>query len=394
MRQAGSIIKKRKRYYIAYKAPTGKQKWEGGFKTKSAARVRLTEAIGQIQTGIYFEPSGMTFGEYGDQWLKGRVNIVTATTAGYESYLKRHIRPELGEMKLKDIRQVHIQQFVSKLIAKTGRPGKPLAASSIHRVIKMLKALFSSAVKNNLIRFNPAADLELPKAIKPQVQPPSKEDMLKIFEQASVDTRALFILDAMTGIRRGELLALQWGDVDWLNHELIVRRVIRKARATDGAHKYEWRIVESTKGGKSRRIGMAPMVIEILRTMRSAFEQEPDGDAFIFNRNGSFIEPDYFSRCIALPLIKKATGGRVRRFHDLRHFFTSLLIEGGESAKYIQDQVGHASISTTFDIYGHLMPQAKRQASKKLERSLFGKNSTFRTFLEHASKNDESTTIN
>jgi integrase len=94
------------------------------------------------------------------------------------------------------------------------------------------------------------------------------------------------------------------------------------------------------------------------------------------------MDPEYFSKWIALPLIKKATGGRVKHFHDLRHFFASVLIENGESPKYIQDQVGHASINTTFDIYGHLMPQAKAKATRKLQRSIFGKKADVRRLLE------------
>jgi integrase len=192
-------------------------------------------------------------------------------------------------------------------------------------------------------------------------------------------------------LRRGEILALQWRDIDWVNHELIVERAITQAKATDGVHKYQW-IVGTTKGRKARRVGLAHMLGEALKVLRSMAIDSSD-TAFIFSRNGKFIDPEYFSNWIALPLVKKATEGRVKRFHDLRHFFVSMLIQQGESAKYIQDQVGHASITTTFDIYGHLMPQAKRAASKKLERSVFGK-ANVRTLLEHRPESAESETVN
>jgi hypothetical protein len=87
MRQAGSIVKKRKRFYIVYRTEQGKQKWEGGFETKGAAQARLTEILGQIQTGTYCEPSGMTFAEFADTWLAGRVKIETDTRLSYRSYL-------------------------------------------------------------------------------------------------------------------------------------------------------------------------------------------------------------------------------------------------------------------------------------------------------------------
>src|SRR5205814_10172565 len=131
-------------------------------------------------------------------------------------------------------------------------------------------------------------------------------------------------------------------------------------RATDGVHKYQ-HVVGTTKGGKSRRVGLAPMLLDGLRNLR-AVALDSSEEAFIFTRNGTFIDPEYFSKWIALPLIKKASEGQMKRFHDLRHFYASMLIAQGESAKYIQDQRGHASSTTTFDIYGHLMTQARREA--------------------------------
>jgi integrase len=95
-----------------------------------------------------------------------------------------------------------------------------------------------------------------------------------------------------------------------------------------------------------------------------------------------------------LPLVKAATEGRVKRFHDLRHFFVSVLIENDEDAKYIMGQAGHASIKTTYNIYGHLMPQAKQKSSRKLERSIFGKKADVRNLLEDPAKKAIPETVN
>jgi integrase len=151
--------------------------------------------------------------------------------------------------------------------------------------------------------------------------------------------------------------------------------------------------VGQTKSGRQRRVGVPPVVVQALKLLRSTGELKADGD-FIFSREGSFINPEYFTKWIAQPLVKAATGGRVKRFHDLRHFFVSVLIENDEDPKYIMDQVGHASITTTFDIYGHLMPQSKQKATRKLERSIFGKKANVRTLLEHLPKNDNGETVN
>jgi integrase len=158
----------------------------------------------------------------------------------------------------------------------------------------MLVTLFKSAVKSNLIRSNPAKDLELPKAVKAKVQPPSKKDVLAILQQAPVDYQALFLLDSVTGLRRGEVLALQRKDIDWINPEVCVERAIKKIRATDDIHKYGW-TVGPTKSGQQRRVGIPRIVLEALQIHLSASEDAPK-DQFIFTRNGTFMDPEYFSK--------------------------------------------------------------------------------------------------
>jgi integrase len=115
---------------------------------------------------------------------------------------------------------------------------------------------------------------------------------------------------------------------------------------------------------------------------------------FIFTRNGTFILPHHFTKKISSPLLKAATQGRIGGLHRLRHFFASMLIAQGESPKYVQDQLGHKSITTTFDIYGHVMGKAKKEATAKLEASLLGSQGDVRTLLESASSDDNEQTIN
>jgi integrase len=320
---------KGKRWYIVYRTPTGKQKWQGGFDTKGEAQTRLTEVLGLIQKGDYAEPSEMTLGEFADQWLKGRVNVKGSTSGEYESYLKAHVRPELGSLKLKEISHHHIQDFIAQLTRKDNRRGGALSPNTVLKVIVMLKTLFKAAVRNGLLRKNPSSDLEVPKAVKAKIQPPSKQDVLAILQQAPTEYQPLFLLDAVTGLRRGEILALKWQDIDWMNQEVVIERAVRKVRFNDGVHKFAWGL-GPTKGGRSRRVGIPPVVMQALRILRSAAGQT-EADQFIFPRAGTFMDPEYFSKWIALPLVRKATEGRVKRFHDLRHFFASVLIESGES---------------------------------------------------------------
>ena len=271
MRQAGSVIKKRKRWYAVYRTEAGKQKWEGGFETKEKAQYRLTEILGQIQTGAYIEPSQMTLGSYADSWLKSRVNIEGSTTAGYSAYIRNHIKPDaIGEMELSKIRHSHVQTFVYKLAKKKYRK-RQLSPATVSKVIKMLHAVFRSAVKSDPIRANPATDLELPKVHRKPIVPPDKKDILAILKAAPQEYQTLFLLDITTGLRRGEILALRWKNVDWNNGELLIDSAIKKIKSTDGAHQWGWKI-GTTKGGRSRRVGLAPIALEALRLLRASLQ--------------------------------------------------------------------------------------------------------------------------
>ena len=213
---------------------------------------------------------------------------------------------------------------------------------------------------------------------------------MQILEQAPVDVRLLFQVEVLTGLRRGEVLALQWHDIDWTSGELLVRRAIKKVRGTDGVHKWGY-APGPTKSNRSRRLGLAFLLLNNLKALRAMASDQPE-DAFVFMRNGSFIDPEYFTKWIALPLVKKASGGRVKRFHDLRHFFVSMKIDQKENIKEIQEAVGHASISTTMDIYGHLMPNSRQESAERLEKSLFSP--TVRTLLEQAADSEAKKVVN
>jgi integrase len=260
MRQAGSIIKKGRRYYVVYRNPAGKQKWVGGFKKQSEAQAERTRILGEMHVGTYFETIEKTFSEFADEWLENRVSIKGSTWQNYQSYLHLHVKPVLGPVKLTAIDPSMVQNLVTRLSKNKDRP---LSGNTIRKVATMLSTLFKAAVKNRLIRVNPAKELELPKRIKPKIQPPNKNDVKAILEKAPLEVRTLFHLEARTGLRRGEILALQRSDIDWLSGELIVERAICKAKATDGVHKYQW-VLGPTKGGQTRRVGLSQELLEML----------------------------------------------------------------------------------------------------------------------------------
>jgi integrase len=133
-----------------------------------------------------------------------------------------------------------------------------------------------------------------------------------------------------------------------------------------------------TKSTRNRVVGLSLTALNNLKAMfEMAIERNPED--FVFTREGTFINPEYFSKWISGPLLRRVSKNGAR-FHDMRHFYASMLIAQGESPKYIQDQLGHASITTTFDIYGHLINKSKPEVAARLEKSVFGPN--VRSLLE------------
>jgi integrase len=160
-------------------------------------------------------------------------------------------------------------------------------------------------------------------------------------------------------MRLGELLALQWGDVDWNRKFIEVNRSYKLGR------------LSPTKTGKARRVDMSDHLIETLQGLLTIRKKEGFqmglGEAVegIFYRQGAPMEQNYIRR-VFKRILQKA-GLRDIRFHDVRHTFASLLLSDGVTPVYVKEQMGHSSIQMTVDIYGHLIPSSNREAMNRLD---------------------------
>jgi integrase len=366
-RQGGSIRKRGSVYYVIYRTPEGKQKWRSGFPNKASARTYLNEILLEINKGIYVEPKPMTFAEFAESYLAGRHGIRGSTSAGYSSIIRRHLIPNFGKMKLRDIRLESVRRVVRELMPK-------VSTKTLRNCITLLRVMLasekdSSAIKQGYIRFDPLQGLELPSLTSKEITVPTAEMIWKLIDTAAEMKsigHGMIYLGAFAGVRRGELLALCFEDVDWFQKELIVSKSLAKCRATDGVHKWTWKVGPPKSRTSKRRVALTNNVLQFLSNLKQ-FSGKSEG--LIFTNNGKHIDPDRFDEDIFAPIRESARLDSVR-FHDLRHFFASMLIAQGESPKYVSDQLGHASVQITFDIYGHLFPQAKAEASEEFEERM------------------------
>jgi integrase len=235
-------------------------------------------------------------------------------------------------------------------------------------IVRTISAVYGHAVEDKVVTVNPA--VRPGRFIKTGCRR-DKVGFLTPEEGAAVLSTArkhygkwyaLFFTAFHTGMRQGELLGLQWGDIDWKSNFIEIRRSL-------------WEGVPVTpKSGKSRRMDMSDGLATVLTAHRKAVAEEaikagrkmPEW-AFP-GPDGSPLDPGNVRRAFH-SCLQKAKIRRVR-FHDTRHCFASWLIGNGESLAYVRDQLGHHSIGITVDTYGHLVPGANREAVNRLSEIL------------------------
>ena len=309
-------------------------------------------------------PGPITFKAYATAWLVNHAEQACkfSTIRIYKANLRRHVFPALGAKQLGSLNRADCRSLIAACRDKT------LGPKSIANICRTLSSVLSQAVEDGRLPANPAFRLgryyRRVDQAKPQIFPLTRDEVatfLKAARHYAPREYPLFLCAVRTGMRLGELLGLQWGDVDFNGRFIEIRRNRVAGRLT------------TPKSGKTRRVDMSAQLTETLRTLLTARKTEalskgwgqvPD---WVFcSEDGRPLDGDNLRHRVFYRVLAKA-GLRRLRFHDLRHTFASLLIQNGESLAYVRDQLGHASIQLTVDTYGHLVPGANRQAVDRLD---------------------------
>jgi integrase len=303
-----------------------------------------------------------SFETYANGWLKdyARIECKTSTADGYEGVLTQYLRPRFGKKRLDAIKRDDIKALINDLIAKE------LSRNTIRNALCVIRGLFNYAIEEGLLESNPAARLarftrSAKTAETKGVALTTKEvqQFLNAAQEICLEFYPLFLMAVRAGLRRGELVALQWGDLqlgtgaDHSDRFMVVQ------------HNYVRREHTTTKSKKSRRVDLSRELRSVLvglrdqRLLEAYLEGKNDiSDELVFRSpEGTILDPDNLYHRMFLPVLAKA-GIRKIRLHDLRHTFGSLLLQNGASIVYVKEQMGHSSIQVTVDTYGHLIPGA------------------------------------
>ena len=279
--------------------------------------------------------------------------------------VRKHLIPFFGNRPINEIQRKDVKELVSSKIAQGAQPG------TVRNIRLCLSSILSSAIDDELINANPAIQLGKKMRQFLRTKKRSKDVAFMTREEVALFLDVVmkhypglypfFLCAVRTGLRAGELIGLQPGDIDFNGMFIEVRRNIVRGRIT------------SPKNGKSRRVDMSRQLASVLRThlletkkevLRNGCKEHPQW--VFYNEQLGFLDINNVRKRYFYKALEKA-GLRQIRFHDLRHTFASLLISQGESLAYVRDQLGHSSIQITVDTYGHLVPGSNRQAVDRLD---------------------------
>lgn len=347
---------------------TGKylQSWFTVKGTKRDAEKKQAELLHQMDTGTFMRPGNTTVKDYLCLWLNNyaKTNLSPRSYERYESIVRVHLAPALGRIPLTQLKPAHIQKLYASGLDKGLSP----RSVRYHHVV-LHKAL-QTALKWGMVSRNPADGVDVPKAHHPDMQIWEHHDIVRFLEAAkSTPYHHLFHLALFTGMRRGELLALRWSDVDLVIGQLSVNRSL--ACLNDGTY-----LFTQPKSARSRRtIALPPSAALSLKDHqeRQKLECVMQGmswthDALVFsNSEGKPWRPNSISR--AWETTARHAGVKIIRFHDARHTHASIMLRQGIHPKIVQERLGHSSIAITLDTYSHVTAGLQEAAARSFDEA-------------------------
>ena len=356
--------------------------------TKKDAEVELAKFVTEVQNGLVVDGKSLRFSEFTEIWKRdyGSKELAPTTYKRYCRMLETRLLPYFGHFYINKIRPTDIMKFYdllekdTQLVRKSGNNGertkKPLSGKTILEHHRLLRAMLHKAVYWQLIVTNPAERVQAPKARKPKRRSYDDEQtkiLLENLELLSIEDtkyKVAIILTVFTGVRLGELMGLEWQDVDFKNGIISINR--------SSQYLSDMGVFTKTPKTESsiREIAIPEFIISLLEEYKLCYEEQKsiygelwtNSDRLFVQADGKPMHPSSISKwfvryvsTIGLPVIN---------FHGLRHTNASLLVAQNVDIAVISARLGHAQISTTLDFYVHPLLSHNRKAGYALENLL------------------------
>ncbi len=349
---------------------------------KQAEALKLMrDAQKAVDDQTYIEPSKLTVGQWLDIWLEEyhKPTVKPSTYRGTSNRVRLYIKPELGDIKLQKLAPPQIQKLYNSLIPK-------ICAHSIKIVHANLHSALKKAVDLGYLAQNPTEKCTKPKKEKKDRIPLSSEEISLFLNQLdTIEYRTisehqycmqkedpfknLFKIALFTGMRIGEVSGLTWDCVDFKNETITIRQQL-----CDVHGKKDLYYIGSTKNGKTRILNPPSFVMELLKDekkkqlnyhLQLGLGWENKLNLVFTMPDGSVLERN----CIRnhLRKIASAIGRPDLHFHDLRHTYTVLALQEGDTPKTVQEALGHATANFTLEVYAHVTEKMKKESAERMQ---------------------------
>ena len=335
-----------------WRDPAGIQRSKN-FRRRLDAERHLTVVESEIFAGRYVDSAlgKIRFDEWLPQAEAARINRRPSTKARDESYYRNLVVPTFGTMPLGSIQPVHVQRWVADLA------DKEYASATIRKAYQLLCRAFEAAVQSGVISRTPCRGVQLPTNETSEMRFLSPTEIKKLADTINPRFRALVLTGAYTGARFGELAALRVDDFSIEDHHIQIVRTLSEVNG-------HLHFGEPKTRAALRRVTLPSWLNRSLELHLEAWP--PPDEGLVFTSPGGGALRRSFRRRYWKPAVRDSVGEPMR-FHDLRHSHVALLIEQGTHPAVIAARLGHTSVKTVLDVYGHLYEGLDRQAAEALE---------------------------
>lgn len=347
---------------------------KGGFATRKDADAWFDEEKQRLGRGSAGRDAKGKVANYLRRWVTGpKLDIAASTRRSYRHHVEDYHIPALGDLRLRDLRREHIEAAKDQWETQPGKLGRPISGRFAFLIFTSFRKAMNDAKRDGLLAVNPCDGVAAPTFEQREVEavdPELAQRIVKVFEDTHIGAAVVTLLGS--GLRRGEVLALRWRNVNLAAGSLTVARSLDRVGGTS--------VFKTPKTKGSRRTVRLPTFV-LQRLTRHCAEQEArfkslglpaaTADSVVFDSGlGEPWVPNTFG--LAFARMAKRNGLRMR-LHDLRHAYATLALQAGVPLKVVSESLGHTILATTADLYQHVTPALLQEQADRIDALVAGK---------------------
>jgi integrase len=353
---------------------TGKRKrrWHSFRGSKREAQVECARLVSALTGGTYVDPSKMTLGAHLERWLDHvRAQVSPKTYERYCGVVRGNILPALGSVLLTKLQPAQISEMYAKALVSGRRDGRGgLSPATVLYMHRLLKEALTVAVREwRLLPWSPADAVKAPKVKRAKMRALDTAETAALLDAARPLRLFMAVLLAVTaGLRRGEICALRWRNIDLSARQIAVIGSTEQVKRTTRE--------KTPKSGQARTVALATFAVEELcrHKTRQAEEllklgiRQDDNMYVVAQADGRPLKPNSLTHEFVRFIVGAALP-RVR-FHDLRHSHATHMLSSNIHPKVVQERLGHSGVAITLDLYSHVLPGMQEDAAERVDEAL------------------------